>query len=98
MTFVEELSLKAKAELMEFVAWDRVRLNRLTREQLVEAVLQACACGDFENQVTVMGKDVASGVIGSQVTYVPGRRVKGLEEEVARLRKQLELIRKVLDA
>jgi len=58
--------------------------EKLTKEQLADALKQAIACGDFLRMVEVMtGRQ--------QVTYIPYRREQELTVEIARLKASFQL-------
>lgn len=64
-------------------------VNKLTGDQLAEAIRQACACGDFQRYV-VVNKDGASA---QQVIYVPFAEKQRLEARIRDLEEQLGVCR-----
>ena len=72
--------------------WARVSadVERLTKEQFIEALTQAIRSGDFMRFITVQGG-------GQSVTYEPFRKVRELEARISELESDGQRLRNRLN-
>lgn len=75
---VTEFAAKVARDFVE-------HLERLTEQQLADAIGQAIRSGDFERLVTTDGKQ--------QVVYLPGRRADELARRCQELERELAVVR-----
>lgn len=64
-------------------------VNKLTGDQLAEAIRQACACGDFQRYLAV-NKD---GDSAQRVVYLPFAEKQRLEARIRELEAEIEILR-----
>lgn len=81
---IEEMKELWESKLAEIVKRQALAVEDLTERQLVEAIRQAIACGDFQRYVKADGG-------GQQVVYIPFAQESLLQAQIKELVEQLRL-------
>lgn len=79
-------------EIFKLIREHNILDEKLTENQMAEALKQALACGDFVRNIHLS----RSGSYQSNVTYIPYREVERLKSQIKRLNDALSKIKDII--